>query len=148
MEQTTQHNLPSSEIREQLILTYKPNNNNPDYYWIGLLKERKRSRGITLKQSILEAARVFWMPIACCKSQQYSSDCLTEMFWESIAKLNAQQELLWNTVGKSLNLERPTTTAETQWASSNNNNSPSLNNEPESTANNYSGCNYDGAGLL
>ncbi len=148
MEQTTQHNLPSSEIREQLILTYKPNNNNPDYYWIGLLKERKRSRGITLKQSILEAARVFWMPIACCKSQQYSSDCLTEMFWESIAKLNAQQELLWNTVGKSLNLERPTTTAETQWASSNNNNPPSLNNESKSTTNKYSGCNYDGVGLL
>ena len=148
MEPTTQHNLPSSEIREQLILTYKPNNNNPDYYWIGLLKERKRSRGITLKQSILEAARVFWMPIACCKSQQYSSDCLTEMFWESIAKLNAQQELLWNTVGKSLNLERPTTTAETQWASSNNNNPPSLNNESKSTTNKYSGCNYDGVGLL
>ncbi len=145
MEPTTQHNLPSSEIREQLILTYKPNNNNPDYYWIGLLKERKRLRGITLKQSILEAARAFWMPIACSQSQQYSSDCLTEMFWESIAKLNAQQELLWNTVGKSLNLERPTTT---QWVSSNNNNPPSLNNESESTTNKYSGCNYDGVGLL
>ncbi len=148
MKQETQENLASSEIREQLIFTYKPNNNNPDYYWIGLLKERKVERGLTPKQSVLEAVRAFWMPIACLKSQQYSSDCLTEMFWESIAKLNAQQELLWNTVGKALNLKRPQMTVETTEVPSDNSNSSSLNNESESTANNYSGCNYDGAELL
>ncbi|MEL4895133.1 hypothetical protein [Crocosphaera sp. Alani8] len=148
MEQPTQEHLQLSRKRQQLILTYKPNDDNPDYYWIELLKERKAERGITPKESILEAARAFWMPIACSKSQQYSSDCLTEMFWESIAKLNAQQELLWNTVGKSLNLERPPTTVETQWTSSNNNNPPSLNNDSKSTPNKYSGCNYNGVGLL
>ena len=140
MEQPTQEHLQLSRKRQQLILTYKPNDDNPDYYWIELLKERKAERGITPKESILEAARAFWLPIACSQSQQYSSDCLTEMFWESIAQLNAQQELLWNTLGKSLNLERPPAT---QWVSFNHNNSPSLNNESESTTNQYSGCNYD-----
>ena len=148
MTQETREISSLTEIREQLIFTYKPNQTNPDYYWIGLLKERKTERGITPKQSVLEAVRTFWMPLACLKSEEYSEDCLTEMFWESIAKLNAQQELLWNTVGKALNLKRPQMTVETTEVSSDNNNSPSLNNEPESTANNYSGCNYDGAGLL
>lgn len=144
----TQEKKSSQPRREQLVLTYKPNETNPDYYWIGLLRERKAERGIIPKQSILEATRAFWLPIACLRAQRYSEDCLTEMFWESIAKLNAQQELLWNTVGKALNLERPQMMVETQEISPNNNNPNSLNHESESTSQIYSGCDYDEVGLL
>jgi|688.fasta_scaffold63862_3 hypothetical protein len=146
--QETQEKAPTKETREQLIFTYKPNDKNPDYYCIGLLKERKIERGIVPKQSILEAMRAFWLPIACLRAEKYSEDCLTEMFWESLAKLNAQQELLWNTVGKALNLERPQLTVGTQEVLSTNNNQISSTNKSPKTGNNYSGLDYDDQGLL
>ena len=152
MKQENEETSLSPEKREQLIFTYKPNQTNPDYYWIGLLRERKAERGIIPKQSILEAVRAFWMPIACLRAQKYSEDCLKQMFWESMGKLTAQQELLWNTVGQALkverNLERPQMIMEKTEVIPNNNNPNLLEEEEESTSQIYSGCDYEGKGLL
>lgn len=141
----------ATEKREQLIFTYKPTISNPDYYLLGLLKEMKAERGIIPKQWVLEATRAFWSPLACFKAQQYSEDCVTQMFWESLGKLDAQKGILWNTVGKPLNLERPQINSETPEVSSNNKKSNSSEKKLELSAKMskiYSGFEYDGTGIL
>ena len=95
------------KMRVQVSFSHKPTRTNPDYHLLTMLKRRKEEQGIIPKMTMLEATKAFWLPIACLNVETYSPGTREQIFWESLAKLNAQQELLWNIVGKALNLERP-----------------------------------------
>ena len=101
------------------------------------------------KKSILEATKAFWLPIACLNVDTYSTEELEQMFWESLAQLNAQQELLWNIVGQALNIERPQMNAGFQPMVSHNQKKNWLfDDRDESDENIYSGLAYDEGGIL
>lgn len=138
----------SSDNRGRLYINYKPSDNHPDYDLIGLLKERKEQQGIIPRESMLEATKAFWLPMACLKVDKYSEDCLREIFWQSITKLEAQKEFLWNMVGKALNLERPSIVTESSEFSLNQNSWTSSHIEETNSAVINSGFDYDGQGLL
>ena len=139
-------NEETSQKRENISLIYKPLDNHPDYHLIRLLKKRKKQQGIMPKKSILEATKAFWLPIACLNVDTYSTEALEQMFWESIAQLNAQQELLWNIVGKALSLEKPQMTAGSQAMVSHNQKENFDYDKSDEVIN--SGLEYDETGIL
>ncbi|MCH2247934.1 MAG: hypothetical protein AB4060_05505 [Crocosphaera sp.] len=135
--------------REHISLTHKPLHNHPDYHLIVLLKRRKKEQGIIPKESMLEATKAFWLPIACLNVDTYSPEILEQIFWESLAKLNAQQELLWNIVGKALRLERPQMMVGSEAMVSHNQKEDLLfDQSDDSDEVIHSGLDYDEAGIL
>lgn len=137
-------NEDTSKKREHISLIYKPLQNHPDYHLIGLLKRRKKEQGIMPRESMLEATKAFWLPIACLNVDTYSAETLEQMFWEAIAKLNAQQELLWNIVGKALSLERPQMTVGSEVMISHN----QFDDRDDRDEDIHSGLDYDEVGIL
>lgn len=134
--------------RMQVAFYHKPSTTTPDYHLLAMLKRRKTEQGIIPKVTMLEATKAFWLPIACLDVETYSQKTLEQIFWESLAKLKAQENLLWNIVGKSLNLERPTTSMGSQ--------AIFINNQPEEFNSDQwsdseeinSGIEYDETGIL
>ena len=98
---------------------------------------------------MLEATKAFWLPIACLNVDTYSPEILERIFWESLAKLNAQQELLWNIVGKALSLERPQMMVGSEAMVSHNQKEDLLfDQSDDSDEVIHSGLDYDEAGIL
>ncbi len=135
--------------REQLYINYKPTEPNPDYYLIKLLKKRQKEQGTHPKEAVLDTAKVFWLPLACLNVETYTPEALEQIFWESITKLNAQQELLWNLVGKALNLEKTQgINLGNSGLEHNHQSEELLNNELVENPTINSGLDYDEAGTL
>ncbi len=153
MSDRTQEKIMSQESqekdREQLFMNYRPTKYHPDYHLIKLLKKRQKDRGLHPKDEMLELTRTFWLPLACLDVETYTPETIEQLFWESITKLNAQQELLWKVVGKALNLERPQEINSGHLSLEHNHQPKELvENERSENPKINSGLDYDEAGIL
>ena len=82
--------MTSQKKREDLSFRWQPCEGNPSFVLIQYIRQNCKSP----KQAIIEALETVWLPIACHKSQQFSSEKVKEIGTQSIKTLYGQIQLI------------------------------------------------------